>query len=336
MDRFVIGTGRCGSTLLSRMLNESPEVASIFEFFNGLDMTRRFGSQPVAGAGYRELLSQPHPFVTMVLARGYEVPEIVYPFGPRARYRRSQGLPWMLVAVVPRLSDDPDAFYEALLAHAGSLPARPLREQYRATFDWLTARCGKRVWIERSGSSIDYLESLHAFFPAARFVHIHRDGREAALSMREHHAFRLAISLMTQHLEGGPARSPGELGRLDPGASPQGDDPIGRLLASRPDAAHFGRYWTRQLLHGFRAVRLLDADQYAEVSFEELVAKPAGTLARICDFFALEEGDWIGRAAQLLRGEPPPRRGELPGDERRRLDEACAPGMELLGRTLAP
>ena len=44
MDRFVVGTGRCGSTLLSRMLGENRSVLSIFEFFNGLDMTRRFSS----------------------------------------------------------------------------------------------------------------------------------------------------------------------------------------------------------------------------------------------------------------------------------------------------
>ena len=37
MDRFIVGTGRCGSTLLSRMLACHPAVCSIFEFFNGLD-----------------------------------------------------------------------------------------------------------------------------------------------------------------------------------------------------------------------------------------------------------------------------------------------------------
>jgi putative sulfotransferase len=270
----------------------------------------------------------------MVLSRGYEVPEIVYPFAAGGRYRRSQGLPWMLVAVVPRLSAEPDALYDELLAAAAELPARHLAEQYRALFEWLARRAGKRVWIERSGSSIDYLESLHAFFPRARFLHLHRDGREAALSMREHHAYRLAISLMVRHLEGGPARTPAELGALDPGATPTADDPIGRLLASRPDPVHFGRYWSRQVLRGFRALRLLDAAQYAEVSFEELVARPEQTLRRICAFFELdpEAKGWIPRAAALLRGAPPARFPELPPDEAARLAEACAPGMELLGR----
>ena len=33
MDRFIVGTGRCGSTLLSRMLAENPTTLSVFEFF---------------------------------------------------------------------------------------------------------------------------------------------------------------------------------------------------------------------------------------------------------------------------------------------------------------
>jgi hypothetical protein len=43
VDRFVVGTGRCGSTLLSSMLAESAGVLSPSELFNGLDVTRRFG-----------------------------------------------------------------------------------------------------------------------------------------------------------------------------------------------------------------------------------------------------------------------------------------------------
>ena len=40
--------------------------------------------------------------------------------------------------------------------------------------------------------------------------------------------------------------------------------------------------------HGFRAVRLLDADQYAELRFEELLAHPRESLRRLCSFFELD------------------------------------------------
>ncbi len=332
MDRFIVGTGRCGSTLLSRMLAESPEVASLFEFFNGLEMGRRFGDEPADGEEFAWLISQKHPFVTMVLSRGYEVPEIIYPFAPGSRFQKGDGLPWIAVSALPRLSDDPDALYDETLAFARSLPKRHLREQYRALFDWWTERTGRRCWIERSGSSIDYVESLHRFFPEARFLHIHRDGREAALSMREHHAFRLAVSLMTRHLTEGKTLA--ELGSLESGQAADDSDPISAMLKGRPDAVHFGRFWSDQVLRGYRALRLLDADRYTELRFEDLLERPEEELARVARFFELdpEAGGWRDRAAALIGGKPGSRREALPEDEARSLEEACAPGNTRLGR----
>ena len=52
MRRFIVGTGRCGSTLLSRMIRENPQVVSLFEYFNGLDVRRRFSKAPMSGAAF--------------------------------------------------------------------------------------------------------------------------------------------------------------------------------------------------------------------------------------------------------------------------------------------
>ncbi|MFQ5514212.1 MAG: sulfotransferase [Myxococcota bacterium] len=331
MERFIVGTGRCGSTLLSRMMAESPEVTSIFEFFNGLDMTRRFTDEEMSGPEFATLISQPHPFIRMVLSRGYEVPEIVYPFGPETRYQRGDDIPWLLNCALPRLSDAPDALFDEAMAFAQSLPRRPLRDQYRAFFDWLVQHTGRRVWIERSGSAIDYMDSLNRLFPGARFLHIHRDGPEAALSMREHHAFRLAISLTLTHLRG-EKPSLQQLGRLE--SSPDDEDEISRILAARPEVEAFGRFWTQQILRGFQALRRLDAEQYAEVRFEDLLERPERELRRIGRFFELDaEADgWLARAAGLIGGAPSRRAAKLSPEERARLEDACRPGMSLLGR----
>src|SRR5262245_66321379 len=86
LNRFIVGTGRCGSTLLSTMIAKNPAVLSLFEFFNGLDGTRRFRREPMTGAEYRDLICEVHPFLHMVLERGYDVPEVTYPFeAPGAR-----------------------------------------------------------------------------------------------------------------------------------------------------------------------------------------------------------------------------------------------------------
>jgi hypothetical protein len=334
VDRFIVGTGRCGSTLLSRMLAESPQTLSLFEFFNGLDMTLRFGSEPVDGKRFAELISQEHPFVTMVLSRGYSVPEIAYPFGPGARYQLDDGLPWLLVSALPRLTDDPDALFGETLAFASSLPSQPLARHYRQLFDWWAQRLGRELWIERSGSSIDYVASLDGLFPEARFVHLHRDGREAALSMREHHAFRLAICLTSIRPAQG-TRAHQELATLGPTIPDAGPDPIREMLESRPDAGHFGRFWSGQIERGTPALEKLGAERVLAIGFEELIEQPGSTLRRLCRFFDIdpERGGWIERAAALIRGVPPTRFEQLPSDERERLAEACAPGMQRLGRS---
>ena len=332
MDRFIVGTGRCGSTLLSRMIAEHPAVLSLFEYFNGQDFAARFAPEPIEGEAFLALIADEQPFVTAVLRRGYPVSEITYPFEAGGRYRRDQALPWVLVSTLPRLARDPDALFDALCSWARSQPRRPALAHHRALFDWLAERLGRPCWVERSGSSFDYLGSLAANFPEARFLHIHRDGPETALSMVHHHAYRLPISLLYRTpLEDGTPLS--ELGPLDVNAPPSGDDAISKVLSSRPAPEHFGRYVSDQLLHGFRDLGRIDAARYAEVRFEDLVARPRETLARVGGFFELEAGEgWLERAARLVKGAPALRAPDLPEGRRRALDEACRPGQVLLGR----
>jgi hypothetical protein len=332
VERFIVGTGRCGSTLLSRMLGENPETLSVFELMNGLDPSRRFQAEPMTGREFAELLSAEQPVLTAVLKRGYPVEEVTYPFG-RGRYGRGDAVPWMLISALPRWTDDPDALFDATVAFLTAEPQRPPVEHFRAVMGFWMRRLGRTHWMERAGSSIDYLEQLALGFPGARFVHIHRDGPEASLSMREHHAFRLPICMM-YNAPVASGRTVWELGALDFQGEPTPGDAVSQILDARPPAQFFGRYWCDQVVHGFRALRVLDRDQYLEVSFEDLVTRPRQELERVRAFFALgpDPDGWIDRAAALVRGVPPARAPELPDEERRALQAACAAGMKLLGR----
>ena len=331
MDRFIIGTGRCGSTLLSKMLDCSPEMTSIFEFFNGLPGDRRFSPQPMTAEELWEVVTAPHPFVTEVLRRGYEVEEVAYPFDQvGARFSRQDTLPWILVATLPRMSEDPDRFFDETRSFVMAQPTQSPTEHYRDLFAWFAARNSATMWNERSGSGIDSAEELAAAFPEGRFLHIHRDGTEAALSMREHAAFRLAVTLVYD---------------LDPdldlvaalssdSPAPTSADAFSRALARRPPAEHFGRFWSDQLAAGYRALRWLRPEQYMEISFEDLVGSPGETLGEISKFFAMDPdlGNWRREAAGLVRGFPPSRVPALSGPERVALEEVCRTGNLLLGR----
>jgi hypothetical protein len=327
--RFVIGTGRCGSTLLSRMLSENPEVLNVFELFSGIDQFFRFRRDPVAGALLAARLREDHPMLTMVMRRGYEVPEVVYPFGaPGARHAAREPIPWALGIAIPRVTDEPDRLFDELLEHVEALPTQTLAAHYREIFAWLTSRLGKRCWIERSGTSIDFLAELHDFFPDARFLHIHRDGREAALSMREYPVLRVAVAVMYGLLGEIEYSHEGlvALERAEPAA-------IDRLLETRPPIELYGRYWSDQIRRGDAARGRLDPDDFLEVRFEELVTHPREVMRRIAAFFEIgADEEWIARAAGLVRGLPERRFPALEPDERQRLDAACREAMALLGR----
>jgi hypothetical protein len=313
------------------MLAEHPEVCSIFEFFTGLDWGRRFARGSIAAADFAELISRPQPIIDAVLRRGYSVEEVTYPFG-RGRYARGDTMPWILVSMLPRLTDDPDELFGEVVRFAQQLPAQPIAAHYRALFEWLARRTGRRCWIERSGSSIDYLASLYATFPEALVVHIHRDGREAALSMREHHAYRVPISLMYD-APVASGRRPSELGTIDLTAPPRPDDPISQILASRPPIEAFGRYWSDQVVRGSEALAHATPARFLAVQFEDLLAKPMDVLGTIATFFELAGGGgWLTRGAGLVHGIPVPRFPALSESEGAALDAASRPGMARLGR----
>jgi len=328
VERFIVGTGRCGSTLLSRMIAECPAAASLCEVLNGLDVQRRFQPAAMTGPEFAALVTAEQPVLTATLRRGYPVEEVVYPFG-RGRFRRGEAMPYIAGACLPRLTSDPDALLDALVAFARALPPAPPAEQYRRLFAWLAERHGRACWVERSGSSIEYLPALAAAFPEARFLHLHRDGRETALSMREHHAYRVPISLLYRAPARG-GRPATDFGPIDFAAEPRPGDPISLILAARPPAALFGRYWSDQLVRGLPAAAQLPPGRWLSLRFEDLVAKPEDSLARGAEHLALPGGAWLARAAALVRGAPPARYPGLPREEAERLAEACRPGEAAL------
>jgi hypothetical protein len=311
------------------MLSTNSRVLNVFELFSGIEPEFRFQAEPVSGRVLAEQLRLDHPMLTMVMKRGGEVPEVVYPFSdPSSRYALGDPVPWALAIAIPRISDEPDRLFDELIEWVEASDTAPLSVHYRAIFEWLTARGGKDCWLERSGTSIDYLGELQAFFPEARFVHIHRDGREAALSMREYATLRVAVAVMNG-LAGEIEYTHEGLTALER-AKPERID---ELLATRSPIELYGNYWSDQIRRGYAARARLDPSTVLDVRFEDLVARPREVLEEISAFLDLpEDPGWIEAAAKLSRGMPRLRFPELAAGEQERLSAACREAMALVGR----
>jgi putative sulfotransferase len=338
---FVVCTGRCGSTLVSNMIRLHPDMLSLSEFFLGmLPLADAFPEEAVSGERFWELLSRPKRRWTLMLQLGIGVEEILYEPGPGRRYTAKSGVPPLLLMALPHLTDDPDALFDELGAWVPTLDARPVGEQYRRLFTWISRRLGKSMWLERSGGSLNWLDRLLAFYPDARFVHLYRDGRDCAISTSRHNGFKLGV--ISDHLYkrlGVDPYTSEDAPLVPPPASVRPFMPEtferDKYRALKVPVEDMGREWSNLVLSGCRTLEQLESSRLMHLRFETLVAEPESELRRLARFLGASEDErWLASASELPRPTPP-RWLNLPAGERRRLIEACAPGMQLLYGTSA-
>jgi hypothetical protein len=330
---FVVGTGRCGSTLLADMLHQHGDVIVISEFLVSLS-PRAFPTEPLNAEGLWEVLSEPRAKPTLIYRHGLTVPEFLYRPGPGTRFNAERGIPPICLAALPYLGDA-DALFDEFQAVVLALPAAPAGQQYVRLFDWLARRFGRASWIERSGSSLRFLPQMIAAFPGARFVHIFRDGRNCAISMSRHHAFRLGVigEVLRRHLGVDPFHS---AHRPSDALLPPS---LAALLPERFDVTayhayqipleQFGAMWSAQIATGERVMKRLGT-RVLRVSYEHLLADPERELTRIARFAELNPNPtWLSAAAALVR-RPSSSWHALPARDGEALAKSCALGTRIL------
>lgn len=338
---FVVGTGRCGSTMLSNMLREHPKVLSLSEFFSmitdGNFSQEPFLPGPLGGKQFWSLLSAIPPFYSFFLAHRMHFPEVLYRCDtPSSQYSRSSGVPAILLTTLPHLSDQPDALFQSLAGEVATWPAAATAQQYKRLFGWLMLQFGKSMWVERSGTLL-YIDALRSLFPEARFVHMVRDGRDAALSSQKHNAWRLGLAwgMIEESLGVHPLYSSDrrQLDRLPSELRP--------FLPEQFDADRFetfevplptcGAYWAFQMAGGLKVLGDQPPDGLLTLCYEDFLIDPKRQLDTLAAFLGEEfvDEDWSARCAATVR---PPRSTwrDLPEDEARALTEACRPGFEAL------
>ncbi|TML75188.1 MAG: sulfotransferase [Actinobacteria bacterium] len=125
------------------------------------------------------------------------------------------------------------------------------REAIGAIFETYAERQGKTRWGDKTPLYMQQLPLLERLFPDARWVHLVRDGRDAALSFLE----------------------------LPAGFS-------GKTWAQPRTVAQFAARWRTEILAARRLGRHAGG-RYLELRYEDLVADPEREVGRVCEHAAL-------------------------------------------------
>ncbi len=340
---FVVGTGRCGSTLVSSLLHGHPEILSLSEFFVLFsDMSKRIGrlfpGRAVDAGYFWSLLSEPQDFLATSLRNGVAGQEFTYLRRPVRRFDVQTGIPPILLVSLCLLSNDPEGLYDEIERYVRTFTPARTEIHFQRLILWLQRRLGRSVSVERSGGSIAFAETFAKVFPAAKFIHVVRDGRACAVSMSRHRNFRLVYvqTQLRRMLGYNPFETSGRTGveRLDPGWRALLPEAFsGDVLERLPiPAAFFGGFWSEQLRAGSPAIRKLTPVRLLTVRYEDLISDPERSLQRLISFIGpgLRDDSWVRKSAAAIRpAAEPPWLTLLPG-ERAALDEACEPGFAVL------
>jgi len=306
---FVVSSGRCGSTLVSNMLRLHPDVLSLSEFLIMLSPGAFPGrGEPIEGPQFWALLSTPRKRMKLMFKHGIVFDEVLYRPGPGRRFGVQDGVPPILLTALPHLTDSPDALFDEVREFVLAQGAYSVSEHYSRLFDWLRRKFEKKVWVERSGSILAHFEDLLTNFPNARYVHLFRDGRDCAVSMVSHSAFRL--SSITGELMRVLGFDPFNTDRV-----PEVEVPD-RLVPLMPETfdrsafwshdvppAMMGASWNAEEANAVRVLARLPHERVMNLRYESLVANPEAELARLISFIGLDEPtpDYVRQAAGLVR-----------------------------------
>ena len=335
---LVLGTGRCGSTMVSNLLNSHPRILSLSEFFSYVGMDA-FRLRNPTGDQLWQIYSTQRPRTRLMLRESYD--ELLYPVdGPGQRFSRHD-VPPIQCATLPHLTNQHEALYDELESFVRDQPQQPTLQHFRNLFSHLCQRFGCQVWAERSGLTLLVGSRLLRQFPEARVIHIYRDGRETALSMSRHYLFRMIVATFKRlrmfrfFLAAIPLMS--KSGPSENIASLM-ESVIPRLVRyetlpfDKLKITDFASFWNALIALADKMLGGLPPNRLLSLKLEDIQAEPESHVRRLVRFIdpALEDEEWIRKASAIPR--PTPSRFQtLAPQERAAVTAACRPGLNRLG-----
>lgn len=343
---IITSSGRCGSTMMSSLLNSHPDILSVSEFIidvcnlqSRLDLA--FPEEPIDGEEFWQRINLKPHYMNHMLKLGCPYDEMIYPYDqPGSKFNAETGVPAICMTFLPHISNIPDQLYDELEPVLRNQPVKSMKQHYEDLWAWLIKRLDKKVWVERCGTSIVYIEEMLKMWPEARYIHMFRDGRDTCYSMRNHVGFKYVIiaQQLTQYLGVNPFMStdrsrleevPEEYLNLLP------ENLTKQVLDDWPIPIDLlGNAWSADMAKGFEVFKAFPESRILHVDYDRFCADPESQLRTISEFCGVECADsWLEEVVAPVKVSKG-RWQQLPEGKRVLLEESCAPGNALIQKNI--
>jgi len=266
MDALIVGSGRCGTMLLSYCLGIHSACFVMGESYWHIPILRRIGDRTASPDEYFALIH------TTKFVNG--IPTL-------AQNLNLYGI---------QLSNFQNE-YTSRFGH-GLVAAKIFFENIEAILLDLTK---KNRFIDKTPHYGLHIGELVGVWPRLRIIHLIRNGRDAAASMRDHPGFQATAR-----------HGLDDWTELATAVNPAGDD-----NAPLPPLEWFFESWARHVDTIRRACEKLPSGQVLELRYEDMMADYSAKLREVCVFLGIAaDEDWI--TAVMANVIPQPKRKNVP------------------------
>lgn len=218
----------------------------------------------------------------------------------------------------------------------------------RGRFEEFLAGSGRTRFLEKTPSNCFRVGFIHRIFPDGLFLHLQRDGRDAAASalrrwcsepddqaiMRRLRGFEIPVTALHHYLP--DILYELVLRRLRPGRGylwgPRYPGIHEDLAKGLPVAEICARQWAESERIADAALSLIPDSQRYSCRYETLVSEPERVLEEIRTFAGLRPSDEVTRAARdRLKADRVGGRSRLPAEQQQIIESTCMPVMRTLG-----
>lgn len=305
-NAFIVGTGRCGSTLISEIVRKQGDFCSISEFFFLQGGRGAFTSSNFDGAAFWNWLNSLRDTTAeAALNSNSGFPEILeYTIDENTLKKKIHPLNSVLI---PHLNIENTQILNELELSIKANPALDIYSHYSRTLDTIASLSGKRNWVERSGGSIHYPHELLRVAPTSKIVHIYRNGVDCSLSMANHSYYKLIFNELSS--------SQNKAHRSD-----SADLPLETI----------GDIWSRLSIISVEFLTNLPNNQVHHLNYDELIDEPALCIEKLLNFLEIETNSEQIELLSNLIVRQPSRRLQYSSSHIEALENSCKPGSDAL------